>query len=312
MPPRASAPCARRSIGATTSSTQTPAPLSRPSRSSRRLHHRGRPDHRRGRPALACRAQAKSLIARRGERLVMLETLRDYAAERLADRADADEIRSRHAQHFLRSPRTVKLGSTGRTGSSGGAAWTPKSTTSARRLPGWWPPGARSPRWRSPACCSHSGDRGWHDREIRGWLNTALSLADDTTPPAARARALLASSRGALLASLRFSLLDPEQAERDATSALELYRQLDDLAGIAESLVSLGYRQVCLGGYRQGSALADRPWRPRARPAISARSVGRCGCARRRGRASTRFTPSHGRRSCTSATAERPVASTRC
>jgi tetratricopeptide (TPR) repeat protein len=72
-----------------------------------------------------------------------------------------------------------------------------------------------------------------------------------------RPRALLASSRGALLASLRFSLLDPEQAERDATAALELYRQLDDQAGIAESLVSLGYLQVCLGHYRQASALAQ-------------------------------------------------------
>jgi tetratricopeptide (TPR) repeat protein len=97
---------------------------------------------------------------------------------------------------------------------------------------------------------------GRHDREIRGWLNTALSLADKTTPPGTRARALLASSRGALLASLRFALLDPEEAERDATAALELYRQLGDLAGVAESLVSLGYRQVCLGRYRQAGALA--------------------------------------------------------
>ena len=31
----------------------------------------------------------------------MLETLREYAAERLAERADATEIRTRHAEHFV-------------------------------------------------------------------------------------------------------------------------------------------------------------------------------------------------------------------
>ncbi len=202
--------------------------------------------------------EAKSLIARRGERLVMLETIRDYAAERLAERADADEIRSRHARHFL------TLAEDGEAGLDGpdwvvwrrrldaeidnfraAFAWlvATRRVDSALALAS-----AQQPFWR----------RGWHDREIRRWLNTALSLADDTTPPGTRARALLASSRGALLASLRFSLLDPEQAERDATAALELYRQLDDLAGIAESLVSLGYREVCLGRYREASALAGQ------------------------------------------------------
>jgi predicted ATPase/DNA-binding SARP family transcriptional activator len=202
--------------------------------------------------------QAKSLIARRGERLVLLETLRDYAAERLTERADADEIRSRHARHF------VTLAEDGEAGLDGpdwvvwrrsldaeidnfraAFAW----LVAARRVESALAlASALQPYWR----------RGWHDREIRGWLNTALSLADDTTPPDTRARALLASSRGALLASLRSALVDPEQAERDATAALGLYRQLGEQAGIAESLVSLGYQQVCLGRYRQGSALAGQ------------------------------------------------------
>ncbi len=217
--------------------------------------------------------EAKSLLARRGERLVMLETLRDYAAERLADRADIDEIRSRHAQHFL------TLAEDGEAGLDG-----PDWVVWRRRLDAEIDNFRAAFAWLVAARRTESAlalasmlqpfwHRGWHDREIRGWLNTALSLADDTTPPAARARALLASSRGALLASLRFSLLDPEQAERDATSALELYRQLDDLAGIAESLVSLGYRQVCLGDYRQGSALAEQALEA-ARTSSDERAIG--------------------------------------
>jgi predicted ATPase/DNA-binding SARP family transcriptional activator len=201
--------------------------------------------------------QAKSLIVRGGERLVMLETIRAYAAERLAERADADEIHSRHAHHFVTLAEDSEAGLEG-------PAWivwrrrldaeidnlraafswlvATRQVESALALAS-----ALQPFWRP----------GWHDREIRGWLNTALSLTDDATPPGSRARALLASSRGALLASLRFALLDPERAERDATAALELYRQLGDQAGIAESLVSLGYRQVCLGRYRQASAVAQ-------------------------------------------------------
>jgi predicted ATPase len=202
--------------------------------------------------------QAKSLLARRGERLVMLETVRDYAAERLAERADADEVRSRHAQYYLTLAEDGEAGLDGPDWVSwrrrldaeidnfrAAFAW----LVAARRVESALAlASALQPFWRV----------GWHDREIRGWLNTALSLADDATPPRARARALLASSRGALLASLRFALLDPEQAERDATAALELYRQLGDLAGIAESLVSLGYRQVSLGDYRAASALAQQ------------------------------------------------------
>jgi predicted ATPase/DNA-binding SARP family transcriptional activator len=199
----------------------------------------------------------KSLIARRDERLVMLETVRDYAAERLAERGDADEIRSRHSQYFL------KLAQDGEARLDGPdwIAWRRRLDAeidnfraafawlvAARRVESALAlASALQPFWRP----------GGHDREIRGWLDTALSLADDTTATGTRARALLASSRGALLASLRSALLDPEQAERDAAAALELYRQLGDQAGVAESLVSLGYRQVCLGRYRQAGALAQ-------------------------------------------------------
>ena len=188
---------------------------------------------------------------------MMLETIRDYAAERLAKRADADEIRSRHARHFLSLAEDSEAGLDG----PDWVVWRRRldaEIDNFRAAFAWLMATRRvetalalasalQPFWRP----------GWHDREVRGWLNTALSLADDTTPPGARARALLASSRGALLASLRYALLDPEQAERDAAAALELYRQLGDQAGIAESLVSLGYRQVCLGRYRQAGTLAQ-------------------------------------------------------
>jgi predicted ATPase/class 3 adenylate cyclase len=43
----------------------------------------------------------KSLLRHTGERFWMLETIREYAAERLEKSAEADELRGRHADHFL-------------------------------------------------------------------------------------------------------------------------------------------------------------------------------------------------------------------
>jgi predicted ATPase/class 3 adenylate cyclase len=43
----------------------------------------------------------KSLVRRDGERFTMLETIREYAGERLADSGEAEELRRRHASYFL-------------------------------------------------------------------------------------------------------------------------------------------------------------------------------------------------------------------
>ena len=43
----------------------------------------------------------KSLLRHTGERFWMLETIREYAAERLEESADAGELRRRHGEHFL-------------------------------------------------------------------------------------------------------------------------------------------------------------------------------------------------------------------
>ena len=43
----------------------------------------------------------KSLVRREGDRYQMLETIREYAAERLEEAHDREDVRRRHAQHFL-------------------------------------------------------------------------------------------------------------------------------------------------------------------------------------------------------------------
>ena len=52
----------------------------------------------------------KSLLRRQGDRFWMLETIRDYATERLEDREEKDDLRRRHADYFLWRAEDVAAG----------------------------------------------------------------------------------------------------------------------------------------------------------------------------------------------------------
>jgi len=45
---------------------------------------------------------AKSLVVRSSDRVVMLESLREYASERLEASGELTDLRTRHSQYFLR------------------------------------------------------------------------------------------------------------------------------------------------------------------------------------------------------------------
>jgi predicted ATPase/class 3 adenylate cyclase len=51
----------------------------------------------------------KSLLRRSGDRLLMLETIRQYAFERLQETGEGDAIRERHARHYLAVAESVHL-----------------------------------------------------------------------------------------------------------------------------------------------------------------------------------------------------------
>jgi len=50
----------------------------------------------------------KSLLRRERERYSMLETIREYAAERLEEQGDLEEVRTRHAEYYLEQARSVE------------------------------------------------------------------------------------------------------------------------------------------------------------------------------------------------------------
>jgi tetratricopeptide (TPR) repeat protein len=162
----------------------------------------------------------------------MLETIREYAAGRLEDSGEAEELRRRHAQHFLalaeEAEPNLRVGSPNewfdrlerehdnlraaldRLGASGenelalrlaGAVW------------GFW---------------------SMTDHLVEGRRRLESALCSDERPTAARAKAL----NGA--ADLAVGCGDPVAARRRAEEALALHRKLGDAWGAALSLLLLG------------------------------------------------------------------------
>jgi len=171
-------------------------------------------------------------------RFRMLQTIREYAQERLAESGEAAAVFRRHRDWFLRL-----------------AEQPPPHPCTEQRA--WLERLARQPPHLRPALtwCLAAGDvaaglrlaaalgRFWYEHghvaEGLEWLERLLA-ADGDVPATVRARALaqagwLAWEQGAF-----------ERAGARLMESLELYRRLHDLHGTADTLVLLGrYLQVC-------------------------------------------------------------------
>ena len=195
-PPSDTAAFARRSAGATTCSSRheqscscgsrcSPgAGPSTPPRASAEMGSTSSTGSRRLSDSGLSRVEGRG----RGPRFAMLETIREFAVELLDESDDGDELRRRHADHFLAFAEEAEpnLGvGARRTGSTG---WSPSTTTSGPRLIGSRPRRARE-------CCAPVGgsavallvSRG-PPAEGRRRLETALQA--DERPTSARARSL--------------------------------------------------------------------------------------------------------------------------
>jgi len=197
----------------------------------------------------------KSLVRHAGDRFWMLETIREYAAERLKASAEASDVRRRHADFFLALAesteslvRAEELGGGGREWLDRQARELDNSRAALDLLETADEPqlavrmaGALTAIWGNPL----SANKG-HVAEGRRRLARALDL--DQSPTGARAKALLAA------AELAHFSEDSTAASAWAKEALDLYRQLEDRPGLAEAMSVLG---VELG--EGGNWIAARP-----------------------------------------------------
>ena len=229
---------------------ESPAPLDRraaalcpPRCLRRRLHVRGGGGDRGADPDTLQSLLDKSLLRKRdsmiGLRYWMLETIREYASERLEDSAEAEELRRRHAAHYLAVAEALPddaqvekdwldrteieldnlrasldnlsaLGETQLVLRLAGALW---------RL------------W---------GVRGYH-RE--GMQRLEEALLDDESATAARARALIGAC------AIAVDVKEYERAFRYVDEALDLYRGGEDAWGIARATFFQGYVAVESGDF---------------------------------------------------------------
>ena len=179
----------------------------------------------------------KSLLRHTEERFWGLETIREYAAERLEDSGQAEELRQRHAEHFLAlaeeaEPHLV--------GGPSAREWLDRLErehdnlrAALDRLEG---SGERHRVLRLAGALSEFWDVRGHTAEGRRRLESAL--AHDERPTTARAKAL----NGASLMAGKTS--DTAAARVRAEAGLALHRMLGDTLGVAHSLWLLGYAHV--------------------------------------------------------------------
>jgi len=170
----------------------------------------------------------KSLIRARDERFWMLETIREFAVERLAGGEEADTIRDRHVDWFL----TLAEG-------DAGASSLDAERDNIRAALDW--AGVHQPEAEARligAVAEHWLVRGY-GREAHQRLSAAL----DRYRPRDRVRARLLTS----LADV--DGIDEEEALSYVDDALALWRELDDASGEASALETLGWIHDAFGNY---------------------------------------------------------------
>jgi predicted ATPase len=192
----------------------------------------------------------KSLVrVREGDRFWMLETIREYAEERLAASDEADELRRRHAEHFL-------------------ALAEQADPVIASSDPGDWIDRLEDDYDNLRAALDFlegQGDTGatlrlaaalrtlWflRGRVPEGRRRLEAALAADESPTIARARALSGASTMASMSG------DVPAAKARSEEALALARELGDDWGIAEALWTLGYLLVEEGRSKEAVPLIE-------------------------------------------------------
>jgi predicted ATPase len=173
----------------------------------------------------------KSLLRFTNERYWLLETIREYAGERLA-KEGADEVRQRHLEFFLRMAEEAEPELRGPHASE----WLDRLEAEHHNLRAGLSDAASKGQGLVHLRLAGALARFWWTRayldEGKRWLEDAL--AQPGAPPDARARAL----RG--LGYLTWARGERGQSVRCHEEALALYREIGDSFGTGASLMNVG------------------------------------------------------------------------
>jgi predicted ATPase/DNA-binding SARP family transcriptional activator len=193
----------------------------------------------------------QSLLRRTGGRYDMLETVREYALDRLGAAGDEDRLRGLHAAHFTALAEAADAELTA----------DPKGTWLARvdaehanmRAAIAWAGRAREHdlELRLVGALARFWRIRGHMREARAWLDGALARSDHQAPRA-HAGAVAAAAAVAL------SQGDYEAMQQFASEALALCEELGDTRGMAEALDRIATAVANLGDLDRSMELYER------------------------------------------------------
>jgi len=171
----------------------------------------------------------ESLLRRTGDRFWMLETIREYAAERLEEDEERDHLRRRLAHHLLELAEAAR----GHLRGPEQEAWFRRLRSeqdNLRAALGWAVErGEAEVGLRLAAALQVFWRRRGQHEEAAHWFERLLAL-EPVPPPRVRARALAA---GGHFAALTGNL---DLAERRFAESIPALRRLGDEAGLAEAL----------------------------------------------------------------------------
>ena len=183
----------------------------------------------------------KSLVRHLGDRFWMLETIREFAAERLVGSGAEDTVRARHAEFFLALAEEAEMKLLGR----GSERWQDQLERDHDNLRSaldhFESTGRFEPALRLAGAIAEFWDQRAHHAEA---LRRFASLLEaDKRPTPARAKALDGASMMATKSGHQ------QTAVLWQEEALALHRQFGNKRGMAISLWGLGYLRVEDGEY---------------------------------------------------------------
>jgi predicted ATPase len=187
----------------------------------------------------------KSLLRFANERFWMLETIREYALERLDESPDVFDIRRRHAEHYLKLAEASGLSSDVEVPQRFDLVLADQSNLRAALA--WLARGEAG----LALSLAVSLEMFWVTRnpeEGRRWFDTLLGRPDDV-PPALRAHGLRAYGGATIRGG------DLERGQELYEQSLAAYRALADDHGAAQLLTRLGEVAVLRGKLGEGRGL---------------------------------------------------------
>jgi predicted ATPase len=177
----------------------------------------------------------KSLLRHTDERFWMLETIREYAAERLAESGEAKELELRHTEHFLAFAEEAEPHAEDEVLGGGGGGWLDRLDRELDNLRAALDRLASSGETERVLRLAGALSDFWFSRGhvTEGRRRLEAALRADKGPTAARAKALNGAAELAAICG------DPSTMGLRADEALALHRRLGDPRGAAVSLQQL-------------------------------------------------------------------------